>query len=93
MMDVYKITRVDPRKPGREKAQYGPAARARSIARQVAEVNAGRAQSLAWCLDDTDSRGHYLDQHGPEWWEPVELRVDRLIITAYEDATGHFVTH
>lgn len=82
-MDIYRITRVDPkgrswpyRKPGTPEVRFGTKRRASAIARQVREDNENR------------KRGHKLYPHIP--YQPVQVTIELAPVDGWTDVTGEW---
>jgi len=90
-MDLYRITRIDPRRPGKPKVQYGTSARVVAIRRTVRQNNEGRVANKAWVESKGDR--YNASQLPPDWWEPIELRVERAVVTDWVDVSAEVNSH
>jgi hypothetical protein len=88
-MDLYRITKTDPRvtKPN---VRYGTKARAAAMARQVRELNGSRAGIKAWMESQPDR--YNTEAYGPKWWQPVTLTVERAVVVDWADVSQEFIT-
>lgn len=88
-MDLYRITRTDPR-AAKPDVRYGTKVRAAAMARNVRELNESRAGIKAWL--NLDTTRYDASGYSPEWWGPVTLAVERAVVVDWIDVSQDFIT-
>jgi hypothetical protein len=73
-MDIYRITRVDPKRFPAKEVRFGTKRRASAIARQVREDNEAR------------KRSHERFPHIP--YKPVQVTIELAPVDGWTDVTG-----